>query len=168
MFGNPWPGIGALQQVSADWWQRVGAALLDWLIFVVPISAIIEVIHGVHTTTTYTNGVKSVQLQSSGYLWLALIGGLLALVVGQASLMARSGANNGRTLGKQAAGYRIITTDGQPMTFGRALGRQALQTLSWIPLLGWIWCWCDYLWPLGSVGQRTLHDKMAATMTERV
>src|SRR5262245_43515448 len=91
---------------NAGWWPRVGAALLDGgVLWVIMILAII-------VSAIVTGGDGDAQ----GWIWL-----LLFLVGGgsyYAGTMTRRGARNGQTLGKQAAGIRVVRDDGEPVTLG--------------------------------------------------
>jgi uncharacterized RDD family membrane protein YckC len=75
------------------------------------------------------------------------------------TLMSRSGDRNGQTLGKQVLDLRVVTEDGGPVSFARALVRDGLfkGLLSAFTLL------LDYLWALWDDDRQTLHDKAVAT-----
>src|SRR4051812_11221382 len=121
----------------ASWSSRVSAALLDGLLVL---------------TTALAIGM--------------LIGGPSILVVlllvtcaYYAGSMARPGHPNGQTLGKQAAGIRVVRDDGAPVTLRTALERDVLYK----GLLGPLTLGLDYLWPLGDRERRALHDVAAGT-----
>jgi uncharacterized RDD family membrane protein YckC len=80
-----------------------------------------------------------------------------------AVLLSRKGAHNGQTWGKQATGIRVVRDDGQPMSVGRALLRQAVgQQLLALATL-YLYLIVDYLWPMGDRENQALHDKIAST-----
>ena len=84
-----------------------------------------------------------------------------------AMLLSRKGAHNGQTWGKQATGIRVVRDDGQPMSVGRALLRQAVgQQLLALATL-YLYLIVDYLWPLGDRENQALHDKVARTNVVR-
>jgi uncharacterized RDD family membrane protein YckC len=78
---------------------------------------------------------------------------LVVYLVYSAPLMARQGAHNGQTLGKQLMGLRVANVDGTPIVFG-LLGSLLLAIP---PLL-------DALWPLWDGRRQALHDKAAHTI----
>jgi len=67
----------------------------------------------------------------------------------------------GQTIGKMIFGLRVIRTDGQPLSFSRALGRTLAYFVSGIPFfLGFIWAGFTR-------SKRTWHDLLAGTMVIR-
>ena len=82
--------------------------------------------------------------------------------------MARSGARNGQTLGKQAMGIRVVLADdGEAIGFWRGMLRTVLaqQLLAAITL--YAYALVDYLWPLPDRRNQALHDKIASTLVVR-
>jgi uncharacterized RDD family membrane protein YckC len=132
----------------AGWGPRVGAALLDGLI-----------IWGLVLVALFLAAM--LMLMSSGD---GLGGGLsLLLTLSTACAyyigsMTRSGEHNGQTLGKQAAGIKVIRDDGQPITIGTVAAREILLKGA----LGYgtfgIGFLIDSIWPLGDRTNRALHD----------
>jgi uncharacterized RDD family membrane protein YckC len=67
----------------------------------------------------------------------------------------------GQTIGKMIFGLRVITIDGQPLSFTRAFSRTIVYTLSAIPFfLGFIWVGF-------TSSKRSWHDLIAGTMVIR-
>lgn len=67
----------------------------------------------------------------------------------------------GQTIGKMICGLRVVTIDGQPLSFPRALLRTIVYALSAIPFfLGFIWVGF-------SSSKRSWHDLIAGTMVIR-
>jgi uncharacterized RDD family membrane protein YckC len=64
----------------------------------------------------------------------------------------------GATLGKMAVGVKIVTADGGPISFGRALARYFCTTFLEIFTL-----WIGYLIALFDDQNRTLHDRICGT-----
>jgi len=93
-------------------------------------------------------------------LWL----GWLVLWAAYAGLlMSRKGAHNGQTLGKQAAGIRVVRDDRRPIRLGLAALREVglkYFAASLILGIGWL---IDSLWPLGEKENRALHDLIVHT-----
>lgn len=92
----------------AGFWQRAGASILDALI--------------VGTAVGVLSAVGGVA--GSGAAALLTIVALAASVLYAPVLMARTGAANGQTWGKQALGIRVVREDGQPVTFGTGAVRE--------------------------------------------
>jgi uncharacterized RDD family membrane protein YckC len=144
----------------SGWWRRVGAALIDGLMLGVSgaiLGAVFAAAGGANDDATTA---------------VTLVLGLALGIVYYGALMSRTGANNGQTLGKQAAGIRVVRKDGQPVTFGFAFVREilvktllfgyaAIVTLYLATLL-------NYLWPLWDPENRALHDRIVGTLVKRV
>jgi uncharacterized RDD family membrane protein YckC len=107
--------------------------------------------------------------------WVTGILGFLAyLVVAflySPLLMARDGAHNGQTWGKQILGIRVIRDGGEPMSFGWAALREIAVkgflvgiASSIIPLIPWF---LDFFWPLWDDENRALHDMIVSTHVVR-
>jgi uncharacterized RDD family membrane protein YckC len=82
--------------------------------------------------------------------------------------MARDGARNGQTLGKQICRIRVVRQDGLPVGVGTAVVRELIFRWLLIGLLGSfvlaIPALFDALWPLWDRQKQTLHDKGAGTL----
>lgn len=78
-------------------------------------------------------------------------------------LMARRGARNGQTLGKQTMGIRVVRTDGEPVGFSTGFLRTVVGQQLLIGLTFYVYGVLDYLWPLRDPGNQALHDKIAST-----
>ena len=131
----------------AGWGPRVGAALLDGLI----VWGLILVVMFVAAMASLMTGM-SLNRPVSLLLMLATA---CAYCIGT---MTRVGEHNGQTLGKQAAGLRVVRDDGQPLTAGAVATREVLLK----GLLGYgtfgIGFVIDSLWPIGDRSKRALHD----------
>src|SRR4051794_11989454 len=122
----------------AGWGDRAGAAMLDMLVVAAPAP------------------VLAITGMGAGPLLLTLFA---AACVYTAATMARPGAHNGQTLGKQTAAIRVVRDDGRPVTARTVLERDvAGKLLMTVATLG-----LNYLWPLGEREQRTLHDLAVRT-----
>lgn len=144
----------------ASWGSRFGAWLIDGLVIWVPATILFFLL------VAGAVGISSNDNVSAGAVILAIV--LWGLAVLAASLfyapllMARTGANNGRTWGKQVVGIRVVRDDGRPVDFGFAALREivikglgvtiASMIIPVIPFL------LDYLWPLFDDENRALHD----------
>ena len=131
----------------AGWWSRVGATLIDALVLLVPVIVLGGILAAV--------GIADAGIVI-GYL-LYLVATLFYAPV----MMAREGARNGQTIGKQVTNIRVVREDGQAMTLGRGMVREAIgkSLLGLIPLYSIV----DLLFPLGDKRNQALHDKIGST-----
>jgi uncharacterized RDD family membrane protein YckC len=145
-------------QPLATWGSRVGATLIDWLILLVPVVILTAIVIGVAAGSD-TGAIVTGILGFLAYLVVAFLYAPL--------LMARDGARNGQTWGKQALNIRVVRDNGQAMSFGWAALREiAVKGLalgiagSVIPIIPYL---LDYLWPLWDDENQALHDKIVST-----
>ena len=68
----------------------------------------------------------------------------------------------GATLGMQVMGLRIVTVDGRPVSFGRALGRYLALVFTFLTF------GIGYLIQVFTRRRQTLHDLIAGTMVVRL
>lgn len=140
----------------ADWWTRAGAFVLDQLIV---------------GATAYATLALGRAVASPGHTAQALLfyGVLVAIGLLYAPLlMARSGARNGQTLGKQAMGIRVVLADdGEAIGFWRGVLRTVLAQQLLIAVTVYVYGLVDYLWPIGDRRNQALHDKIANTLVVR-
>ena len=130
----------------AEWWPRVGATLLDGVL--ITVMSIVAAI-----VAAWRGALPSDTVGRCGLLGWFLIGSVYV-----AGTMARNGEHNGQTLGKQAAGIRVVRDDGRPIRLGFAALREVLLKYIVGVLvfgIGWI---IDSLWPLGDKENRAIHD----------
>jgi uncharacterized RDD family membrane protein YckC len=146
----------------SSWGRRVAATLLDWLILIVPVTVLIVL-------------VVVVALSSDvGGIVAGILSGLLYLVVllfYAPVLMARDGAHNGQTWGKQIMGIRVVRDAGTPVDFGYGFLREFVVKGV---LFGFVGGWffsiptvVDYLWPLWDDQNRCLHDMLVKSHVVR-
>lgn len=127
--------------------QRLRAAIIDYLIFIVPMAAMVIPI-----------------AMSRGRALAAgpILGGLVfvAILVANGLLLAR----NGQTIGKKSVGIRVVRTDGSDAGFVRLFFLRG--GLSWliaaIPAIGSLYALVDVLCIFRS-DRRCLHDLIADT-----
>lgn len=133
----------------ASWGVRVGARLIDWCLLTVVFLASVAAAAGIayaiagETAAALTGLFAFVGL---GYLEVALY------------YLAGDAGQTGQTLGRRMFGIRVVRTDGAPLGFWHALGRQFLAILSAIPFM------LGYLAPLWDPQRRTWHDSLAGTV----
>jgi uncharacterized RDD family membrane protein YckC len=148
------PGTGAPAAATdaADYMNRVGAAVLDFLVrlgIVIP-GLIVGAIAGGGGETG---------------IW---IGGGIAYLVALAYAPWMIATRNGQTIGHRVTNTRIVRTDGGPVSGGMAFVREILVKLILFEnILGtftfFIGTLLNYLWPLWDDRNEALHDKMCNT-----
>jgi uncharacterized RDD family membrane protein YckC len=140
----------------ADWWTRAGAFVLDQLI-------VAGVAFGVSFALARAIGDPG---RTAGSLLfygiVATVGFLYAPL-----LMARPGARNGQTLGKQAVGIRVVLVDGEPVGFWCGMLRTVVAQQLLIAVTFYLYALVDYLWPLRDAQNQALQDKIASTLVLR-
>lgn len=157
--GGPTPITAA--ELLASRWRRFFALLLDWLIVYGPPIGLLIValimIDGSDMTTS--------EKEDTGFgAFIVLIGGatLAYQFLYLPLLLGRDGRRNGQTLGKQALGVRVVTAEGYPVTYGRALRRELLGTALIMYVIG-LYFFVDYAFGLFSSRRQCLHDKIGST-----
>jgi uncharacterized RDD family membrane protein YckC len=133
----------------SSWGSRVGAALLDGMILwgitmvAIMVAAIVAAPFG---------GPDDI----AGPLWLLF--SFLGVCGYYGGTMTRQGEHNGQTLGKQAAGIRVVRDDGKPISAGTVAAREVgLKFIGGSVTFG-VGYVIDCLWPLGERQNRALHD----------
>jgi uncharacterized RDD family membrane protein YckC len=159
----------AVSYELSGWWRRAGALLLDNLfvgVFLLAIAVLAGLAFGfdrVFTEDEETGNAAGI------LLWAGF--SLGSTIAYYCLLMARNGARNGQTWGRQITGIRAVWDDGRPCTFSRALVRQILvinilfESLMVFTL--YIGTLLNYLWPLWDRENQALHDKIASTHVVR-
>jgi uncharacterized RDD family membrane protein YckC len=134
-------GGGGPSGPRAGFWRRFGAALLDGIILGV-VSSIIAAILGGRSANGFNATYQGVNL-----------------LLGVVYFSYLEGGASGQTIGKRAAGIRVIDFGGGgPIGAGRALGRYFARFLSALPLgLG-------YFWMLWDREKQTWHDKLTTSV----
>jgi uncharacterized RDD family membrane protein YckC len=161
------PGMPPL----AGWGARVGATLLDWLMFgLVPTGLfMVGYVRIIKKTVDAQDACDRIGIRASdcptpdypgSAFALMAVGGLLNLAV-LLFLCYREGAT-GQTPGKRIVGIRLLREyDGSALGFGLAFGRRLLHVLDGLA------CGLGYLWPLWDQKRQTFADKMVHTVEIR-
>jgi uncharacterized RDD family membrane protein YckC len=147
-------------QPLAGWWSRVGATLLDWLILIVAVIAV-----AIPVALVTPDDVDEAVFWIIGSAVYVVALGLYAPL-----LMSRSGKRNGQTLGRQAAGIRVVRDDGEPVAFGFAFVREVVVKWFLFGVVGgffFIPTILDDLWPLWDGENRALHDMLVSSHVVR-
>jgi uncharacterized RDD family membrane protein YckC len=141
----------------ADWGVRAAAQVLDTLLLAgIVLIVLLAVRVGSPDATNHT---------------LEVIAYAVGIPIGLAyapGLMARRGARNGQTLGRQAMRIRVVCDDGKPMTLGRGLLREVIGRQLLLAITFYVYALIDYLWPLWDKANQTIHDKVGSTRVMRV
>jgi uncharacterized RDD family membrane protein YckC len=168
--GYPPPPAGYLPGMPplASWGARLGALLLDFLMFgLVPFGLMLAgyVQIGIKAANRLDDcsnaGIPDDSCPTphvaGGSIALILIGGALSLAVG-IFLIYREGAT-GQTPGKRIAGIRLLKEqDGSTLGFGLALGRRFAHALDSFA------CYIGWLWPLWDSKNQTFADKLVKSV----
>jgi uncharacterized RDD family membrane protein YckC len=97
----------------------------------------------------------------------ALAGGIALMVIGLlvvAFIYLRALGKTGQTWGRKIVGIKVIgETDGQPIGFGRALGRQLFAGFISAQIF-----YLGYLWMLWDDKKQTWHDKVVGSIVVKV
>ena len=156
------PASGWAGQPLASWGSRLAATLIDWVILLVPVVVITVIVVAVATGDDTAGWVTGV---------IGFLAYLVAVLLYAPVLMARHGARNGQTWGKQLMTIRAVRDSGQPMSFGwaalRELGVKGFGVgvvASIIPFIPWF---LNYFWPLWDDQNRALHDMVVSTHVVR-
>ena len=130
----------------ANWLQRVGAALIDDLIGVVPIF-VIGILVGAFSGSNDSGGISA---GGGALLGLAYLGSFVLWIYNRAILQGRTG----QSWGKKALNLRLVRmADGQPLGGLMCFVRDIVHVLDGICLIG-------YLWPLWDARRQTFADKI--------
>ena len=150
----------------AGWGSRFGAWFIDVLIIGIPATAIFLALAAGAIGLTGDDSDGGFWVLVGSAILSTLIFAVIALVYAPAT-MARDGAHNGQTWGKQVVGIRVVRDSGEPMTFWpaalREVGVKGLAVgiaSSIIPFIPWI---LNFFWPLWDDENRALHDMVVST-----
>lgn len=148
--------------VLAGWWRRALAATLDAVIIgAVAVAVLVALGIG------FFSAESEAETIAIGALSLVALGVVFVVTLVYAPVMLW--LTNGKTLGRMAAGIRVVRANGRPMTLLVATIREVvlkavvfgLLTQATFGLAGLI----DVLWPLIDRENRALHDLGVDTRT---
>jgi uncharacterized RDD family membrane protein YckC len=132
----------------ANWPQRVGAYLIDYLIAAIPAFLAVLLFSGTSSGNDASAGAGLVAF----LLYLTSLG---VWIYNRAILMGRTG----QSWGKQVLNLRLVRmADGQPMGGGMCFVRDLAHILDALP------CYLGYLWPLWDARRQTFADKVMNTV----
>jgi len=161
------PGAG--RWVLAGWWHRVLAAVVDLLVIGAGAVAIVAGFGALFSVGFFASREVGIVTVIVG----VLLGVVAFVIVGLIYAPAIMVATNGKTLGKMAAGIRVVRVNGQPMDWGTAALREVVLKIlapgiansitAGVPLASA----ADLLWPLWDDENRALHDFPVSTRVIR-
>lgn len=138
----------------ADFWPRVGAALLDGL-FVGLMNCV--PVFGLAIVFTAAAGEDPQSAQAAGLIANGC-GQLLGVLIGAVYFVTLETSAKQGTWGKQIVGIRVTDLEGRRISVGRALGRYFAKFLSGCTF------GIAYLMPLFTDRRQTLHDMIAGCL----
>ena len=156
-YGQPVPPPGGyvadqpgyyMGRVLANWPQRVGAYLIDYLIAAVPAFLAVLLFSGTNPGESSNAGAGIVAF----LLYLVSLG---VWIYNRAIQQGRTG----QSWGKQVLNLRLVRmADGQPMGGGMAFVRDLAHILDALP------CYIGYLFPIWDARRQTFSDKIMSTV----
>jgi uncharacterized RDD family membrane protein YckC len=164
-YGAPQPGYGQptapaaggyvadqpghyMGRTLANWPQRVGAYLIDYLIAAIPAFLAVLLFSGTDPGEAPSAGAGVVAF----LLYLTSLG---IWIYNRVIQMGRTG----QSWGKQVLNLRLVRmADGQPMGGGMCFVRDLAHILDALP------CYIGYLWPLWDARRQTFADKVMSTV----
>jgi len=163
------PHGGWAGQPLAAWGSRAGAAIIDWIILLIPaVILFIVVVAGAVGISGDDDTSTGAAIAAFILFWVLIS---IVWLLYAPLLMMRDGPRNGQTIGKQMLGIRVVRDNGQQMSFGWAALREVVIkgllvgiASSIIPVLPWL---LDVLWPLWDDENRALHDMVVQTHVVR-
>ncbi len=153
--GGPGAHMLPSMDVGEAFWRRLGAQLLDNLLFLVPL---LLAVLAVGSATSGSSDDKIAAGLATFYIGLYLVVLPANFIYGGAMLSRR-----GQTLGKMATGVRVVAPDGGNPGFWRGAFREILGK----GISGAICIVLGYIWMLWDPQQQTWHDKIFDTHVVR-
>jgi uncharacterized RDD family membrane protein YckC len=156
-YGQPAPPPGGyvadqpgyyMGRTLANWPQRVGAYLIDYLIAAVPIFLAVLLFGG-------NDSGRSTSAGAGVVAFLLYLVGFGVWIYNRAIQQGRTG----QSWGKQVLKLRLVRmADGQPMGGGMAFVRDLAHIVDALP------CYIGYLFPLWDARRQTFSDKIMSTV----
>jgi uncharacterized RDD family membrane protein YckC len=150
--------------VLSGWWRRAIAQIVDGVIISAGAVLLVLLLVALGVSVDTDGGVVAFVL----FALLAVLAFTVVALLYAPLMMART---NGRTIGRQLTGIRVIRADGGQMTFGFAMLREVAVKALLVGVIssltfGIAWL-LDILWPLWDEEHRALHDFVVNTRTIR-
>lgn len=146
----------------AHWIYRVGGFLVDWLIFVLPVTIGSAVANLSGTQTVDEFGVVETTNVPAWAVIVSLVLFAASIAIFVWNICLRQG-RTGQSLGKQLVGTKLVSAQtGQPIGGGMAFVRYLCHIIDALP------CYIGYLWPLWDRQRQTFADKIVGTFVIKV
>lgn len=152
----------------ASWGKRVGAALIDLLVLIIPIGILVSLLGlntiGTPECVTDPNTLATECTGGSNFFVRIALMQLVPLIIQGAYSTFFNGGESGQTIGKKA--LNIQTRDeasGGPIGYGKAFVRWIVGAALSLFTCG-IGGLIDLLFPLWDPKRQTLHDKVANSL----
>lgn len=170
-YGYGTPPVGGER---AGFGVRLGGYLLDGLLYGL-LMAVLMVPGGVLAATSFrdcttlerADGTTVLECGDGNFDWGTFGGGLALIAFGfliVAFIYLRALGKTGQTWGRKIVGIKVIgETTGEPIGFGRALGRQLFASFISAQIL-----YIGYLWMLWDDKKQTWHDKVVNSIVVKV
>lgn len=151
----------------ASWGKRVGAALIDLLVLIIPIIALMAVLGvGAFASGDLTcelnpaTGVTECTGGDTSFVVTIILAQLVPYVVLGLYSTFMNGGEKGQTVGKKVVNIQVRDENtGGPIGYGKAFLRWLVGALLGVFTCG-IGGLLDALWPLWDPKRQTLHDKV--------
>jgi uncharacterized RDD family membrane protein YckC len=139
------------REALADFWRRLAAAFLDWILVGVLAAAVGELLGVKVISPASTAGDNAFQPAPGPFILV----GLVYFTYFHATIA-------GQSIGNKIMGIRVLDADtGRPLPYVRAFTRALMSSLSAIPLF------LGYFWMLWDPRRRTWHDIVADSVVVR-
>ena len=153
------PWAAGTKVVFADWWQRVGALIVDLFVTVGPTILVLTIVDAAMVPGTLDPFTNEIDSTSRSVAMIAALT-LCYVVFFSAYFALSNGGDAGATLGKRLMRIRVVDQyDGNPIGPGRAFLRWVLVGAFWV--LVYIPGLLNLLWPLWDPQKQAWHDKLA-------
>ncbi len=170
-YGYAAPPVGGER---AGFGIRLGGYLLDGLLygllmaaFMIPGTVLMIAAFGDCTTVDRLDGTTSLECGDGDINWGLFSGGIALIVLGfliVAFIYLRALGRTGQTWGRKIVGIKVIgERDGEPIGFGRALGRQLFASFISAQIF-----YLGYLWMLWDDKKQTWHDKVVNSIVVKL
>ncbi|HIE1101074.1 MULTISPECIES: RDD family protein [Stenotrophomonas] len=151
--GHGQPVVGG-EVVYAGFWKRVAAYMIDYFVLVIPgaiIGAIIGVLLGAGMGAA-GSGESAIEVVAQ------VTSALINFGIGMAYYTWFHASRGGATLGKMAVGIKVVRSNGERLTLGRAFGRY------WAMLLSSFTLGIGFLMAAFTERKQGLHDMICDTL----
>lgn len=146
--------IAGGEVVYAGFWKRVAAYMIDYFVLAIPggiIGAIIGVVLGA-SMGAFGGGDTAIEIVAQ------LASALINLGIGMAYYTWFHASQGGATLGKMAVGIKVVRSNGERLTKGRAFGRY------WAAMLSSVTLGIGFLMAAFTERKQGLHDMICDTL----